>query len=345
MPFSILVLDLHNTLYDEALEYGVAINEAILALLDLAKTYGYKLTRETICKELSLAHRRLGSDWDEEAWRLLPSFIEMGLEGKDYTKAVGLLVERRQKKSKELTISTAYEGARETISKLKMRGVHVYVITEAAADAATQSISWLKLAGKVDGIYCYPSRTSPPPPVGTFIKHFPPTAEGGHLKKPQPLLLAAVALDDAIRIGKIPSSVKTEDVFDIVHDKSFEIPELPASSSVQNDASSRLTLKKTPYAQILERSLQSILYVGDSKFRDGLLARNAGVAFGYAAYGKKEHDSKATLKSLALMYAVTGWDKEVLKLTQEASRSETVNRLKPDFMFEQSLSEAMNLFV
>lgn len=343
MPYSILTIDLHNTIYDEALEYGVAMNDAITTYIAVAKDQGYELKPETVYRELSIAHRQVGSDWDPGIWEYLPSFLEMNLGKTEYTKAISKITHSRTEKSRQLTLSTAYSGVRETIIKLKTRGVRIYIVTEAAADAAAQSIAWLKLEGKVDGIYAAPSRLAPAPLVGTFVKSVP-AAERGGLQKPHPLLLGTVAFEDAVRKGQIPSHVKTTDVFDIVQDEALLIPELPATSPVQKDVTSRLAIKDTVYAQILTESLKSMLYVGDSKYRDGLLARNAGIAFAYAAYGKKGQESEATRKSLKTMYAITGWNKEVLQLTQEAGRAESVNRLQPDFTFETSLSEAMDLF-
>jgi len=334
MPFSILALDFHNTIYDETLEYGLAIDAAVSACLVAVPS----VTREQIYAELAIANRELGSDWDDDAWEILPSL-------KDQNKTLfEKATATRHAKSKELTLSGFYDGIDETLTALKLRGVRIYVVTEAAADAGMRAIEWLGLNGIVDGVYSYPSRKAPAVLKGTYHKPFMPNTTG-HLRKPHPFLLAAVVLDEAIRRGEVPADTQISELFEIKQDEALLIAELPKEAPVQQDITARLVLKETSYSTALKRILGHILYVGDSKFRDGMLARNAGVAFGYAAYGKKGHDSEAVRKSLDIMYATTGWDKEIMKLTQEAGRSETVSRLQPDFTFENSLSEALGLFI
>jgi len=337
-PFSILTLDFHNTVYDEVLEYGLAIDDAIAVWLKALP----HLKRETLCKELSEAHRQLGSDWDEDAWRLMPC---LKAAGDNFETVYACAVARRREKSKELTVTTLYAGLRETLTTLKKRKVRIYVITEAAADAGVLGLDWLGLGGLVDGFYSYPSRAEPLKLKGTYQKTFPPAMQGGHLKKPHPFLIAAVALDEAQRHGRVPADLGVEDVFRVIHEKAWLLDELPPGSPVQRDVSTQLTLKQTPYAPALKRMLDSMLYVGDSKFRDGMLARNAGVAFGFAAYGKKISEAAFHARSLAIMYEVTGWEKEVLQLTQEAGKSRAASALKPDYIFQDSLAEALPLFI
>src|SRR5262249_5953833 len=145
-------------------------------------------------------------------------------------------------------------------------------------------------------------------------------------------LLAAVVLDDARRSGKIPQGVAFEDLFETPGDQSLALPEFPPVAAIQKDIMTRIILKPGPYRTVLQETLDAMLYVGDSKFKDGFLARNAGVKFGFAAYGKKIKSGNEALfkKSQEILYAVTGWDKETLRLTQEAGKSATVNALQPD---------------
>src|SRR5262249_32488410 len=156
-----------------------------------------------------------------------------------------------------------------------------------------------------------------------YHQSFPAYGEKEHLKKPHPFLLAAVALDDAKASGKIPQNVALEDVFEVLCDKSLALPEFPPDVALQRDVTARLSFRPGPYQIALQETLNDMLYVGDSKFKDGFLSRNAGVTFGFAAYGKKIKPGHEALfsKSQEILYAVTGWDKEALKLTQEAGKS------------------------
>ena len=333
--FSILAFDFHNTIYDEVMEYGLAIDEAINVWLKNAKE---PVDRETLCRELSAAHQKLGSDWDEDVWHHLPS---LKFSADTFDKAV----KAREAKSHALTLSGVYKDTIETLRNLKKNGVRLYMISEAAADAGMRGVSWLGLGGVIDGVYSYPSRQSPLELADTYHRVFPDDTTG-HLKKPNPLLLAAVALDDAKKMKNIPQSVKLEDVFSLVHDQALALAEFPLSSSVQKDVTARLVLKDSSYKNALQQTLDAILFVGDSKFKDGFLARNAGVKFGLAAYGKKikSGEEKNFKKSQDILYAVTGWDKDALRLTQEAGRSKAVQGLEPDFVFEETLAEALPLF-
>lgn len=345
--FSILVFDFHNTIYDEVMEYGLAIDEAIAVWEKAASSSGKPLDRGVLYQELSFVHKELGSDWDEDVWRQLPSLKNLGLGSAGFNEILVQAVTARQNKSKQLTLAGAYSNAVETLRGLKKNGVRLYMITEAAADAGMRGVSWLELDGIIDGVYTYPSRLPPLNFPGTRHGIFPESADNtGHLKKPNPLLLATVVLDDAKKAGSVPQSVDLKDVFDLMHDPSLALVDFPLSSPIQKDITATLILKNGAYKRALQQTLDAMLYVGDSKFKDGFLARNAGVKFGLAAYGKhiKPGEEGNFKKSLDMLYAVTGWDKDTLKLTHEADQSKAVQALQPDFIFENSLAEAQGLF-
>jgi phosphoglycolate phosphatase-like HAD superfamily hydrolase len=269
MKFNALILDLHNTIYDEVMEYGLAIDAAISEL---------PAPREVLYKELTEAHAKLGSDWDDDAWGMCPSLASVSKD------VINTAIAKRIAKSKELVIGGAFDGAVDALKTLAARGIKIFVLSEAAADVGMNAIDWLGLAGVVQGVYTYPSRHSVPVLAGTFNKPF-----AG--KKPDAALLKMVIADNGLDAAKT-------------------------------------------------------LYVGDSKFKDGLMAQNAGIKFGWAAYGKKVKPEALTdfERSKQIMYAVTGWDKDTLKLTQEAALDPKINALKPDYVFENSLNEALDLF-
>ena len=346
-PFSILALDLHNTLYDEALEYGLSVDEAISYWTELAGDKGVTLDRQTLYRELSLGHRKYGSDWDTGAWAEMPSLTALKLSADDFAKAVAQAESRRKEKSKSLAVPSLYPGILETLRELKSRRVRIFVVTEAAADAGMEMLDWLGLGGIVDGFYSYPSRRSPLSIPGMYHASFPLRANGGHFKKPHPYLLAAVIRDELLRRERIAPDITLDELFEVAHNDARILPELPRDSLTQSDLAARLIVRHTPHRREIMELVNGMLYIGDSKFKDGCLAHNAGVAFGWAAYGKKIKPENQTLhaKSLEIMYAVTGWDPEVLKLTQDAGKSPVIAALQPEYTVKDSLSEILPLFV
>jgi len=334
-------MDLHNTIYDEVMEYGLALNEAIIFWQETAQKFGKTITRERLYAELSIAHQELASDWDEDVWSLLPALQELNLSKQEFTQLCEQAIYLRRVKSQELTKKTVYTGLVETLKKLKSQGVRIYIITEATADIAMQALDWLRLGGVVQGVYTYPSRHAPVELEGTYHKVFSNYPNSStYLKKPHPFLLADLSLDDAKLCGKIPNEVKTEEVFSIVHDENLELKEFAKDMNLQADVSVKLQVRAGQYAEILQEILQDMLYVGDSKFKDGIMAQNAGVKFAWAAYGKQVAAEAAEdfEQSKQILYAVTGWDKQILQLTQEASKSQRVHDLQPDFVLENPLS-------
>lgn len=328
--FKILALDLHNTIYDEVLEFGLAIDAAISAL---------PADRNKLYAELSAAHAEAGSDWDEDIWLSLPSLKSLD------KKIIESALEKRRRKSEELTKSGVYEDAVEALKQVKAKGVRIYLITEAAADAGMQAINWLGLGGVVDGVYTFPSRKPAMHIPSTYHKPFAQVG-AGHLKKPNPLLLAQLVLDHAKIAGNIVDEVKLNDVFETQKVSEFALPEYSPLLPMQEDIMAKLLVKDGKYKDVLQGYLNEMIFVGDSKFKDGIMARNAGVKFAYAAYGKKIKPGQEAdfERSKEILYAVTGWDKETLKLTQEAGKSSAINSLEPDFALEKSLLEVVNQF-
>jgi hypothetical protein len=322
--FSILALDLHNTLYDEVMEYGLAMDAAITIWVNAAKASGKHINRQDLYAELSVAHQNLGSDWDDNVWYRLPLLQDLGLSTEQFQTTYQQAVTCRKEKSKMLTKKGAYQDIHQTLALLKAHNVHIYLITEAAADIAMQSIAWLGLEGIVDGVYSYPSRNLAVKIENTYHKSFPPHPENPneHLRKPHPFLLARVILDDTKRRGKIPRDLQVEDLFAIRHDASMMLPEFDPKAPIQQDICAQLILKLGPYKSALQETIDSMLY------------------------GKKINKGEEALfkKSKALLYAVSGWDKDTLKLTQEAGNSVIISVLQPDFTFNSGLAEIMVLF-
>jgi len=268
--FKVIVLDLHNTIFDEVIEYSLAIDAAISQ---------FPVDRKQLYEELSSAHKELGSDWDDDVWRMLPSLKNVSDD------IIARAIKLRHEKSKELTMDGVYPGAIEALKELKARGKKIYIVSEVAANIGIQALDWLGLGKVIDGLYTYPSRMAAAKLDEVMHKTFPKDGNA-HLKKPDPRLLTQVAEDAGVDLG-------------------------------------------------------SILYVGDSKFKDGVMARDAGVKFAWAAYGKVVKDEKEFQHCMEILYGVTGWDKETLKLTQESSRSVAVDSLVPDYVLKEGLAELL----
>ena len=346
--FKILAIDLHNTLYDEVIEYGLAMEAAIAVWLNAAQKKGVVLDTDTLYQEISIAHQRLGSDWDEKVWFQLPSLQCAGFSSQEFSYIVQEVINVREDTSHKLTVSLAFENAVEALKQIKSKGAYIYIMTEAVADVGIKALQWLCLENVVDGIYTYPSKYTAASLYNAFHLFFPEDSNNPphHLKKPNPLLLAELVVKHAINTQQIPENVTAAMVFDVACDARCALAEFPPDSSLQKDVIATLSLKESPYKDIIQAIIDSILYIGDSKFKDGVMAKNANIAFGYAEYGKKtKPEMQPHLeKCKHILYAVTGWDKDTLKLTQEAGRSKRIHALLPEFTFENSLMQAVELF-
>ncbi len=324
----IFVFDLHNTLYDEVSEYAGAIDAAISVLPDAGK--------EKMYEGLSRAHARLGSDWDDEAWSEVAS-------GDNKSKAI----EIRRKVSEELTRKGAYRETLEAIRLLKDQGAGVYVATEATQNALCDALRWLNLDGIIDVAYAWPSAKPYLMLQETEVRAFP-----GMLEKPHPLIIGTILLDIAKERGVIPAEAAAEVVFELRKDRTLNTSSLRLNlenGDVRQKAQGEkaveaietvLIPKNGPYRTVIEDLRQDCFYVGDSFFKDGFLARNAGVPFIYAQYGKAAVNQKAQ----DTLYRVTGWNKFLLQLTQEAGKlPELTDLIKPAFVCEQSFAEFLDL--
>ena len=342
----IFIFDLHNTLYDEVLEYSGAMVAAIDFLCAHAEVNGMPFDRDLLYKQIARAHAVLGSDWDDDVWGYVPMLRNFP----DFETVKQQVTELRLETSENLTKQYAFGEAVGVLRDLKDKGAQIYVATEATTNAAANAIHWLGLDGVVDGIYSWPYMKTSRALAHTKQQPFPPhpTREDLHLQKPHAYIIATIILDIAKEQGYILSDVIVEDVFDLDIDESIDASELLEHTPSENIQAaetvkaiqSRLLFQETEHEEILKDIHSRCFYIGDSFFKDGFLALNADMPFIHAAYGKVAEDARALQYANELMYQITGWEPYILKLTQEAGQLPSLTeKIMPFFTCENSLRE------
>jgi phosphoglycolate phosphatase-like HAD superfamily hydrolase len=356
---AIFIFDLHNTLYDEIIEYGGAVAAAVKNFLRTAESQGCRIDEQVLCGELAGAHARIGSDWDDDVWYDIPSLKKLANRDAVIRQSIAL----RRNASEGLTRETAFSDTLAAIAELKKTDASVYVATEATQNAASDAIRWLGLDGVLDGAYAWPFRKTYRKPAKTPVRAFPsdPAQPALSLQKPHPLIIGAIMLDIAKADGRVPQQTTPQEAFDFRIDDKLDVSSLqkaidanrPGRSDNQSTQQiqaneilraiqTRLVIRQGPYRDILNEIKSRCFYIGDSFFKDGFLARNAGVPFIFAQYGKSvaEQDKAAHMKGKEWLYRVTGWDKFIIQLTQEAGRlPELTDNIKPCFVCNQSFRE------
>lgn len=333
----IFIFDLHNTLYDEVMEYGGAMGAAIDYLVDVTS-----IDRSVLIRQIAAAHARLGSDWDERVWQ------ELGLNDNHLQEVQGI----RMQVSEKLTKKYAYHAVIEDMHTLKKEGARVFVATEASANAAADAIRWLDLDGVIDGVYSWPCAHAYTQLEKTRQYIFPPHPSNPDIKlqKPHPYIMAAIVLDCMKHDGVIAKNVRLEDVFSISEDTALDVSELEKAvpkESVQGKLAiealkSRLHVKDTVKDTRIQEYMSRVYFTGDSFFKDGYLARNAGVPFIYAAYGKVVLDPEGFARAKEILYSVTGWEPFLLQLTQEVSKLPTMSgQIEPAYSCKESLGDML----
>jgi phosphoglycolate phosphatase-like HAD superfamily hydrolase len=342
----VLILDLHNTLYDEVMEYGGAIKAAISFLLEKAKEQGISIDRNEIMKELSSAHRKADSDWDDDCWKEVEELKKL----ENATSLIEDAIDLRIKTSKQLTQEYAYKDTIAVLRTFKENGAYIVVATEATADAAANAVRWLGLDGIIDIVYSWPYRKPYKKLEETLHRSFPfhPAKDELFLQKPHPYILGKILFDYAKQQNAIPQQLE----FDEIYDRSLEEKNVERTcfqgNSVQvrlcaESIQTKLLLKNSPYKEDMQDIHKRAYYIGDSFFKDGFLAKNASIPFVYAEYGKKTMNPSLHEEAKSILYAVTGWEPSVLQLTQEASMNPALTeKIKPYFTCKESLREFLD---
>ena len=276
----------------------------------------------------------------------------------DFATLKGQAIVLRQKTSQTLTKTHVFKGAIETITALNSDGAAIYVATEATENAASDAICWLGLDGVIGAAYAWPFKKPYIRAKKTRIWPFPtdPQQPDQFLQKPHPLILGAIVLDEAKRRGLIPLHTTPQEVFEFVIDESLDIGPLKrkAEEAISNNLQkaqateavrairTRLIVKSGPHKDALEKIRQHCFYLGDSLFRDGFLARNANIPFIHAQYGKTvaDEDRDTHNRAKRLLFRVTGWNRTLMGLTQEAGQlSELTDLIEPHLVCRDSLQD------
>ncbi len=307
----ILIFDLHNTLYDEVIEYGLAMKAAL-------NSFGIPVDVTEVAK----AHAHLGSDWHEDVWEHVACVKSL-----DTQKASAV----RAQTSRELTQKTAYKDTLDTIRQLKDEGARIFIATEATANAAADAIEWLDLDGVVEAVYSWPydKRVHK-------LKHTQQRAFPNSLQKPHPAILGQILFDIAERDGK------NVEPAEIIIDTSIDVSSLKLKTNgiMAKNAIVAMEARLKFKDDALRDYADNTYYIGDSYFKDGFLAHNAGIKFIHAAYGKKVANQAEFKEAKKILYAVTGWEPYLLQLTQEAQKlPELTNLIRPFYVCENSFSE------
>jgi len=348
----ILILDLHNTLYDEVMEYGGAMDAAISHFLGAAKHQGVAIDESLMCRQLSEAHAQARSDWDDDVWSGIAELRKLSGLPDIIDEAVAL----RRKVSEKLTGERAYRSTIEAIIRLKKSGAAVYIATEATENAAADAIAWLGLDGVLDGAYAWPFRDRHETAGKTPVRRFPPDPGRPEysVRKPHPLILGSIMLDAAKAEGLVPGHATLEEMYKLMCDEGIGGPEKAVvenartggagiqARDVMRAAQTRLAIRNGPYGAALEGLRQRCVYVGDSYFKDGLLAANAGIPFVLARYGKVicDADRKRNDECRKRLFCVTGWNEQVIRLTHgDVKLLEPTDKVTPYFVCQESLQE------
>lgn len=348
----IFIFDLHNTLYDEVLEYGGAMGAALDYLLDEFVNQGISLTKDQLMAEVANAHAHLGSDWDEDVWGSVPSVLRL----KNARHHADQAQARRLAVSEQLTKQYAYTDTICVVNELKSYGARIYIATEATANAAACGVRWLGLDGVVDGVYSWPYLKKYEPLEHTPQYNFPSDLVMPDLfiQKPHPYILAQILLDVLKQEGKLPVGVAIEDVYDVNLDNELCISDLQAKlpddnaqgQGIMRALKMQISPNDTDFGHILSDAQSRCCYVGDSFFKDGFLARNIGLTFVHAAYGKVVDDQDLFDEALSILYGVTGWEPFLLELTQEAAKlPELSAQICPAYVCSDSLREFIECVV
>ena len=355
---NIYIFDLHNTLYDEVIEFGCAIAAATDFFFEEAKKQKKFIDENTFFQQLSDAHARIGSDWDDDVWDDMPELRKLENYKSIRDKAVAV----RCKISEELTKSKAFTDTVQTIKDLKRAGNTIYLATEATQNTASNAVAWLELDGVVDEVYAWPFKKSYQKKTKkTRLSEFPanPYNASLSLQKPHPLILGTIILEDAKLNNLIPQNVQIDDVFSFSVDEELDMAGLEKKISenqshehqktqaqeVLRAVRTTMRIKEGPYKNVINDIKNRCFYIGDSFFKDGFLARNADIPFIFAAYGKKISAENKTLhaRGKESLFRVTGWDKFLIKLTQEAEQlSELTDKIVPYYICENSFREFVN---
>ncbi len=342
----VLIADFHDVFYDERFEYGCAIQAAINVWAQALEKSGATVPLEEFYRELTIAHRQVGpppDDWSAQVWDLLPALAPLRKDADSFQRIKTQALQARDEESRRLTLQHAFPGVAEAFRRMKAVGYSLYFTSDGVVPDAAKKTAWLGLDGVVDGIYAWPS--ADPTPAGlltsTFVQSYPQDPEHPEeiVRKPHPIILGQILFDHVKRHGGVPQETSISEVFLSENDPEAAIPELAAVQPEGRYARTRMTLKEdAPSHGLFTRLLAETIYLGNSKLKDGWMARLAGLSYAHAEFGKEIPEALRPQMELSesILLKVTGWAKTVLSLAQAASESSVVQALTPDILCQSS---------
>jgi len=65
----VFIFDLHNTVYDEVLEFGSAFHAAIEVFLEASKNQEIQINEDKFYDQISTCHNEFETDWEHDIWQ------------------------------------------------------------------------------------------------------------------------------------------------------------------------------------------------------------------------------------------------------------------------------------
>ena len=353
----VLLIDLHNTIVDELIEYGGAIDCTIDSFITSSGHNNIsQAQRNEIYKDLQQAHIKIGDDWDNRAFDIenastLRNLFPTGKTGDaEYEQARKKAIAARYNYSQQYITHHAYTGVVTSIIKAHEEGHHVFVVTDATEQALHPNLKWLGLEGKISGAYCCGSPNVNEIPDEYRTTSIPVTPFKNGMVKPNAMIIGQIVLDIAKQKGFIKPETEVEDIF------AFQ----ESNPNVENSKRyihGQLQIKDTDCRNIIGELIKQVIGIGDD-LRDLVMYSNAsslGVKSLKANYSddipnmgvasetikQKQKEGKEILK------CVTGWSKERLELLQDFKQQTELQKCFDDVPQctepNQLCSQAINL--
>ena len=301
----IVLLDLHNTLYNEILEFGSSLGAGMEAFLQAAGKNPDPAGSDyqELLAKLPAAHKVYNDDWDNQIWSDLAK-SDYGFNEQQAQVIRAIATQGRAEKSQQMSI--AYDGVKETLAYLEARGARIIVVTDGTAKDAVEKLNWLGVKDFVEAAYSWPSREKPdyaaPLSLPTPCDPWNP---GVALQKPHPWFIGQPIFD--LIKDWLPKDARDPRLYFKfeIHEEDAILEIADQNSAVAIAAKTRLVIKDGPYQALIQQAFDNTVMVGDSLFKDIWMAKQAGVQPVFAAYGKVITDPAAHQKGNEMLDAST----------------------------------------
>ena len=194
----LLVVDLDNTLWDWFDAWSKSFEAMLERLVDVSG-----VPRDTLEPEIRQVHQRRGTTEYSLLLTELPALLALHPADADLLEIYDDVVHVLNKERKQAT--RLYDGVRETLVKLKQRGVPVIAYTESVAYWTEWRIRTLELDGLIDVLYSAPDHDVPKGMDLTALRRNPKDEYGlkgtehrhvpRGILKPDPQVLTSIIAD------------------------------------------------------------------------------------------------------------------------------------------------------